>query len=48
MLRKFLGGDGPRQVTKDDGSSIVDMALYFDDPILFLTERYGFSSISFQ
>ncbi|KAH6963707.1 hypothetical protein DER45DRAFT_610045 [Fusarium avenaceum] len=38
MLRKFLGGDGPRQVTKDDGSSIVDMALYFDDPILFLTE----------
>ncbi|KAG5659073.1 hypothetical protein KAF25_007626 [Fusarium avenaceum] len=38
MLRKFLGGGGPRQVTKDDGSSIVDMALYFEDPILFLTE----------
>ncbi|SPJ92417.1 uncharacterized protein FTOL_13703 [Fusarium torulosum] len=39
MLRKFLGGDGPRQVTQDDGSSIVDKALYFDDPIRFLTEN---------
>ncbi|KAM0324713.1 hypothetical protein ACHAPQ_008270 [Fusarium lateritium] len=39
MLRKFLSGDGPRQVTKDDGSSVVDMSLYFDDSILFLSEN---------
>ncbi|KAM0343299.1 hypothetical protein ACHAPU_008749 [Fusarium lateritium] len=37
-LRKLLEDDVPRQVTKDDGPSVVDMALYFDDPILFLTE----------
>jgi hypothetical protein len=48
MLRKVLGGDGPRQVTQDDGSSIVDMALYFDDPIRFLTEKYDFSPIFSQ
>ncbi|KAF5659957.1 hypothetical protein FHETE_9239 [Fusarium heterosporum] len=37
-LQKLLEDDVPRQVTKDDGPSVVDMALYFDDPVLFLTE----------
>ncbi|KAF9777459.1 hypothetical protein IL306_004426 [Fusarium sp. DS 682] len=38
VIQKSLEGHGPRKVTRDDGSSIVSLALYFDDPILFLTE----------
>jgi hypothetical protein len=38
MLHAFVEGDGPRDVTRHDGSSIISMALYFDDPILFLRE----------
>ncbi|KAF5606868.1 2OG-Fe(II) oxygenase superfamily [Fusarium subglutinans] len=39
MLHTSVKGEGPRDVTRHDGSSIVSMSLYFDDPILFLTER---------
>jgi hypothetical protein len=39
MLHAFVTGEGPRDVTRHDGSSIVSMSLYFYDPILFLTER---------
>ncbi|EXL79795.1 hypothetical protein FOPG_06532 [Fusarium oxysporum f. sp. conglutinans race 2 54008] len=38
MLHAFVEGEGPRDVMRHDGSSIVSMALYFDDPILFLAE----------
>ncbi|KAF4483603.1 2OG-Fe(II) oxygenase superfamily [Fusarium agapanthi] len=39
MLHTFVESGSPRDVTRHDGSSIVSMSLYFDDPILFLTER---------
>ncbi|UZP44729.1 hypothetical protein NXS19_012541 [Fusarium pseudograminearum] len=38
MIHKFLDGNGPRDATIKDGSSVVNMAMYFEDPILFLTE----------
>jgi hypothetical protein len=40
MIRQFLDGHGPREATTKDGLSIVNMALYFESPILFLTESY--------
>ncbi|RGP79497.1 hypothetical protein FLONG3_2245 [Fusarium longipes] len=37
-IRNFLHGYGPLEATIEDGLSMANMALYFDDPILFLTE----------
>nr|CEG04970.1 unnamed protein product [Fusarium clavum] len=37
-IRKFLDGHGPKEATSRDGLSIVNMSLYFEDPILFMTE----------
>ncbi|CAG7558588.1 unnamed protein product [Fusarium equiseti] len=37
-IRKFLDGHGPKEATTRDGLSLVNMSLYFEDPILFITE----------
>ncbi|KAF4965850.1 hypothetical protein FSARC_6370 [Fusarium sarcochroum] len=38
MLRDLLSDDGPTNVTRSDGSAMIDQALYFDDPMLVLTQ----------
>ncbi|KAM0238644.1 hypothetical protein ACHAPO_003613 [Fusarium lateritium] len=38
MIRKFLDGHGLRDATAKDGLSVINMAMYFEDPIIFLTE----------
>lgn len=39
-MRKFLDGHGPKEATIRDGLSLVNMSLYFEDPIVFMTESY--------
>lgn len=43
-LRKLLEGEEPTDVGQSDGSALVDQAIYFEDPILVLTQRYVPSS----
>ncbi|KAJ4250574.1 hypothetical protein NW762_011833 [Fusarium torreyae] len=38
MLRNLLSDDGPTNVTRNDGSALIDQALYFEDPMLILTQ----------
>ncbi|RBR12852.1 uncharacterized protein FIESC28_08442 [Fusarium coffeatum] len=37
-IRKFLDGHGLKEATTQDGLSLVNMSLYFEDPILFMKE----------
>ena len=39
-IRKFPNGHGLKEATTQDGLSLVNMSLYFEDPILFMTELY--------
>ncbi|GKU02263.1 unnamed protein product [Fusarium langsethiae] len=38
MIRKFLSGNGLRDANTKDGLSVINMSMYFEDPILILTE----------